>query len=126
MKLSALMVINAVVSAVFGVGLVLVPGTVLSQYGATTDAAFEYTGQLLGAALIAFAVITWLARKATDSEARRAILLGIFVGDLAGFILALKAQLGGVVNSVGWSTVVIYLVLALGFGYFAFAKPAAA
>ncbi len=90
------------------------------------DAPVEYLGQLFGAALLGFAIITWSARNVPPSEARQAILLGLFAGDLAGFILALKAQLGGVVNTLGWSTVVIYLLLALGFGYFRFMKPTAA
>ena len=41
-----------------------------------------------------------------------------------GFIVALIGQLGAVVNNLGWSTVVIYLFLAVGFGYFHFKKPA--
>lgn len=33
-----------------------------------------------------------------------------------------RAELGRVVNALGWSTVLIYLLLALGFGYF-YAQP---
>jgi hypothetical protein len=83
-------------------------------------------GQLFGAALIGFAVLTWAARNATDSDAGRAILLALCVGDAIGFVVALVGQLGGVVNTLGWSTVAIYLVLALGFGYFRFGKQAVA
>ncbi len=124
MKLSTLMRINAVVAAVFGIAFVLVPGQVLSLYGPDTTAALKYTGQLFGAALVSFAVLTWSARNAENSEARRAIVLALFVGDAVGFVLALIGQLGNVVNSLGWSTVAIYLLLAVGFGYFQFAKPA--
>jgi hypothetical protein len=46
------------------------------------------------------------------------------VSDGIGFVVGLIAQLRNVVNQVGWSTVVIYLLLALGFGYFQFKKPA--
>ncbi len=126
MKLRTLMVINAIAAAVFGVSFVLWPGQVLSQYGHSADAALEYLGQLVGAALIAFAVLTWSARSAPDSVARRAILLSMFIGDATAFIVALIAQLGGVENELGWSTVSIYLLLALGFGYFRFVKPAGA
>ena len=126
MKLRTLMVINAIAAAVFGVSFVLWPGQVLSQYGHSADAALEYVGQLVGAALIAFAVLTWSARSAPDSVARRAILLAMFIGDATAFIVALIAQLGGVENELGWSTVSIYLLLALGFGYFRFVKPAGA
>ena len=126
MKVNALMVVNAIVAGLFGIGFVLVPAQLLSQYGITTDAPFDLVGQLFGAALIGFAVLTWAARNATDSDAGRAILLALCVADAIGFAVALVGQLGGVVNALGWSTVAIYLVLALGFGYFRFGKQAVA
>ena len=125
MKLSTLMVVNALVAAVFGVGFVVVPGQVMSFYGPEVTPPLEYMAQLFGAALLAFAVLTWTARNAPDSATRRAILLAMVVGDGIGFIVSLIGQLGGVMNALGWSTVVIYLLLALGFGYFCFAQPKA-
>jgi MFS family permease len=124
MKLSTLMIVNAIVAAVFGLGFVFAPGQVTSLYSPEVGVTLRYVAQLFGAALLGFAVLTWVARNAPDSEARRAILLALFVGDGVGFLLALVGQLGGVVNALGWSTVLIYLLLALGFGYFGFvAKP---
>jgi hypothetical protein len=123
MKLRALMVVNAIVAGLFGIAFVIIPGQSLAQYGFTADPALELMFQLLGAAFIGFGVLTWAARNATDSEARRAILLALFVGDFIGFVICLIAQLGGFVNSVGWSSVAIYLLLALGWGYFRFLKP---
>ena len=124
MKLRTLMTINAVVAAVFGVALVLVPGQVVSQYGVEATAILKYPGQLLGAAFVGFAVLTWSARNADDSAARRAIVLALFICNAVGFVVALIGQLNNVVGPLGWSTVAIYLLLALGFGYFQFAKPA--
>ena len=124
MKISTLMVINAVISIIFGIAFVVLPAQVVSLYGVTAEAPLKYTGQLFGAALIAFAILTWSARNAADSEARRAIILALFIGHGIGFIVSLIGQIGGVVNTFGWSTVVIYLFLSLGFGYFQFAKSA--
>ena len=123
MKLSTLMIINAVVAAAFGVAFVLVPSQVVSLYG-IEDASeiLIYVGRLLGAALIGFAVLTLSARNASDSDARRAIVLALLISDGIGFIVALMGQLAEVVNSLGWSTVAIYLLLALGWGYFQFVK----
>jgi Trk-type K+ transport system membrane component len=120
-----MMIINAVVAAFFGVAFVLVPSQAISLYG--VEEASEILIlilQLMGAAFVGFAVLTWLARNASDSDARRAIVLALIVSDGIGFIAALIAQLADVVNSLGWSTVAIYLLLALGWGYFQFAKPA--
>ena len=124
MKLSTLMTTNAVVAAVFGIAFVLVPAQVMSLYGVEESAALNHVGQLFGASLISLAVLTWSARNAAQSAARKAIVLALFFGEAVGFLLALIGQLTNVVSALGWSTVAIYLLLALGFGYFQFARPA--
>ncbi len=123
MKLSTLLTINTIVAGVFGLAFVLVPDTAMSLYGATLSPAGVLVARLFGAALLGYAVLSWFARNASESEARSAIVLAMFVGDALGFVVALLGQLSGVVNAVGWSTVAIYLLLALGFGYFYFMKP---
>jgi hypothetical protein len=125
MSLRILMLINTVIAGVFGIAFVLIPWQVLSFYGVQPNPAINYIGELFGAALLAFAVLTWTARNAADSDARTAIIRALFIGDAIGFILALIAQLGAVVNNLGWSTVFIYLFLAVGFGYYYFTKPSA-
>jgi len=124
MKLNMFMAIVAVVAGLFGLGFVFSPEQVLSYYGATSDAAANYMAQLFGAALLGFAAILWLCKDAEDSAVRQAILLGLFVAEGVGFVVALITQLRGGINALGWSTVIIYLLFALGFGYFRFIKPA--
>ena len=125
MNLSLLFTVNAIVAAVFGLAFVIAPGQAASLYGVTADAQFRYLAQLFGAALVGFAVLTWVARNATASDARKAIVLALFVSNALGFVLALLGQMAGVVNTMGWSTVVIYLILALGFGYFQLMRASA-
>ena len=124
MKLSALMTVNAVVAGLFGIAFVVVPARFLAIYGIAVDAQFALVGQLFGAALLGYAVLTWTARNAAPSDARGAIVLALFLSDAIAFVIALTAQLRNVVNQVGWSTVAIYLLLALGFRYLQFKKPA--
>ena len=125
MKLNTFMAIVAVVAGLFGLGFVFVPEQVMSFYGAAPDAGTNYMAQLFGAALLGFAIILWLCKDAEDSPVRQAILLGLFVAEGVGFVVALMTQLGGGINALGWSTVIIYLLFALGFGYFRFIKSAA-
>jgi len=126
MKLSTMFIIYAVISAIFGLTFIFMPGTVLALYGITLSPGGILIARLFGAALLEFALLSWLVRNAGDSEARKAIILAVFVGEVVGFIVALVGQLSGEVNALGWSTVAIYLLLALGFGYFQFIKPSTA
>jgi hypothetical protein len=125
MKLGNLFVINAVIAGLFGLAFVFAPARLLAQYGLAVDPGFGLIAQLFGAALIGYAILTWQARNAGESDARRAIVFALFVADGVAVVIALMGQLRGFVNSLGWSTVVIYLLLGIGFAYFHFAKPAA-
>ena len=122
MKFSTFTVIYTVVSAVFGLGFVLMPGQILPIYGVEPDATLKLVGQFFGAALLSLAILSWLVRNLSDSETRRAIILALFVGEALGFILALIGQLNGIFNVIGWSVVVVYLFFALGLAYFQFSK----
>ena len=123
MRLSTLLVIAAVIGAVFGIGFVVASGPLLSIYGITLDKAGTLVAQLFGGALISLAVINWFARNVTDPEARQAIVFGNLAGDVVGFVVILLGQLAGIANAIGWSSVAIYLLLALGFAYVQFMQP---
>jgi hypothetical protein len=122
MKLKTLMIINSIVAIVFGVLFVIVPAHIYSLYDITADEQLVYMGRLFGGALIGFSLLTWISRNATDSDARKAILYALFTADCIGFVVAVIGQISNVVNALGWLTVAIYLLLALGFGYFQFIK----
>lgn len=123
MQIKALFIITAVIALIFGILFVIIPGPMYSLYGLESTMMLNYMGGLFGAALIAIGLISWQSRNAADSDARRAIVLGFFIADAVGFVVALIGQLSGVVNALGWLTVVIYFLLALGFAVIQFSKP---
>jgi len=113
---------NFIVAILFGLGFTLMPATMADLYGAELTPAGLYIGQLFGLSLIGFAVLSWLARGLTDPAGRQAIVTALFISELIGLVVSIINQLAGVVNALGWSTVVLYGLLALGFGYFRFVK----
>ena len=125
MTLRTLMAIKAVVVVLFGIGFVLVPERVLSWFAIAVNPGGAFITRLFGAAFLLLGVLLWSARKAPQSEVLRAIVLAVFIGDTIGFVVALSAQFSGLMNALGWIVVGLYLLLALGFAYFYFAKPAA-
>jgi hypothetical protein len=122
MKLSNFLVVKAVISLVFGIVFALVPAVAMSLYGVTLDAGGIMMTRFLGACLIGIGLICWLDREA-DPKALQGITLALCIGDTVGFLVALLSQLSGLLNALGWVNVVIWLLLALGLGYFRFLKP---
>lgn len=123
MKFKTLMIIKAVVCLFFGVLILAVPEFTYSLFGLTLTAAGVVTARQYGASLVGNLMITWFARNAKESDARFAIILGLFLYDAIGFIVWLIGVLAGLMNTLGWAIVVLYLLLALGFGYFLIKKP---
>jgi hypothetical protein len=119
--------VASIIAFAFGLGFVLVAAPLVSLYSVTLNAGGVFVAQLFGAALIGFGVLNWFARTITDSKAVQMVVLANLVGEVLGFVIALLGQLSGVggVNALGWSTVALYLLLALGWAYFQFVKPSA-
>jgi hypothetical protein len=117
------MTITAIVAFLFGLAFLLMPVQTMSMYGVSLDVSGQFVGRYLGSAFLGLAVIVWFARNAKADNTLRAILLGGFVVTFTGFVVALFDKFFGPGNAVVWSTVGIYLLLAIGFGYFYFGKP---
>ena len=122
MKLGNFLVVKAVISLAFGIAFALVPAAVMSLYGVTLDLGGALMARFLGACLIGIGLICWLDRNAAP-QVLQGITLALCIGDTVGFIVALLGQLSGLANALGWVNVVIWLLLALGLGYFRFLKP---
>jgi hypothetical protein len=107
----------AVLALLFGIGFVLAPGQVLSNYGIEASPPVALMARLFGGTLLAVAVIQWAARDFPEA-AVRPVLIGLCAADVVNLVIAIMATSAGTINALGWSTVLIYLCAAVGAGYF--------
>ena len=126
MKLKTLFILKAIVALVYGICFVLIPARVLLLYGMTQGASETLAGQYFGGALIAIGLITWFARDVADVDAQKALILALLISDFIGLVVSVMGTVSGVMNTLGWSAVIIYLFLTIGYAYFQFKKPATA
>ena len=119
MRFPTLLTIAAVLGIVFGLAFLFAPAAALGPYGVRTDASGLIMTQFFGAALMQLAFVFWFLRDLPPSHIPR-MALGACAGEVLGLWVALRIQLAGHVNALGWSTVAIYALLAIAFGMFAF------
>ena len=122
MKISSFLMLKAIISLVFGIGFIAIPTAVWSIYGVELDPAGIMTTRFFGACLGGIGLICMISRNA-DFNTLKGITLSLCIADTIGFLIALTAQLSEVINALGWINVAIWLLLALGLGYFRFLKP---
>jgi len=124
MKLRHLFTVNLFIAAFFGLSCSLFPVWVLGTYGLQAGAAAIWTTRLVGGSICGFATLMWFGRASEHRGARRAIALALLVQDAVGLLASLELQLGGGVSAMSWSSPILYALLALGYGYFLFLRPA--
>ncbi len=120
MKFKTLMIIKAIVCLGFGPLLLFFPGWLLNLLGTTygPGAGATLTANAYGATLLGNMLLTWIARDAGKSIARKAIIIHLFDYDAIGLVATLIIQLSGGLNALGWSIVFVYFFFTIGFGYF--------
>ena len=123
MKLSNLYLLNTAVAFIFALGLLLGPATILQIFGLSTGNTEKLLAQLFGASLAGFGILSFFARDFTDPKAQDGAALTVFIFNVVAFIVSLLAVFSKVWKSGGWLAVIIFLILALAFGYFQFIGP---
>lgn len=124
MPLRTLLLIAGILGLVFGLGFLLVPRAMLPLYGVPTDPSVVMMSRFFGAALVQIGLVLYLIRDVGDPRTQRGVVIGSFIGSVAGLVVALTGQFWGLVNQLGWSTVAIYALLTFGYGSIMFGRPA--
>lgn len=122
MNLKTFLSFKALVSMVVGFTSLCIPTVIFPYYGVNLDAQGVGFSQLFGTMTIGIGFICWFARTESRSALRQNILLSLFICDTIGFFVALIGQIKGITNMLGWGNVALWLILAIGLGYFRFVK----
>lgn len=122
MNLRTFFTIAAVVALFYALGSLFMPTQMGVMFGFGNSPSEILLGRFFGVELLVLGITYWLARDTSPANARPFIIGGL-IGNLVGAYFSLMGTLGGVMNSAGWSSVAVYLLLALGFAYFQFMAP---
>ena len=121
MKLRFFLIANAVVLGVSGLCAVILPKSVLSLYGVTSDPAATLMAQYAGLGSIAISLIAWFGRDMNEAQAKKLIIPAFLISFGIGVIISVLGTISGIMK-IGWAVVGLYLVFALGYAYFQFFK----
>ena len=123
MRLRTLLLVAGLLALIFGAGFLFIPQTLLPLYGLQSDPDTMIMSRFFGVALVNLGAALYLIRDVQEAPAQRALVVAGVIGSVAGLAVALAGQLGCVVNSMGWSTVVIYGALLLGYSSVLRSRP---
>jgi len=111
---------SAAAFGIFGAGWLFVP-RMFYGYWAIAGDTNHYMGRRYGAFMLGLMLISWLARDAPNTRARRAILAGSLLGWALTDALSLYGALALGLNA--WWPVGVESALVVGFAWVLFIKP---
>ena len=114
--------IQSVLFFLAGLVTLIAPQQFMALYGLTLEQGGVVLARLYGVTAIMLGLITWMARESGPSAARKAIVLGLFIGNILAALVAIYYGLTGGFSTVIWVSVAIWLLLALDLGVLYFQK----
>lgn len=114
-----LFALEAIVDLAFGAALLVAPDGLLALYGMTTDRDGTFFARFLGATLVGFGIVVWLARDWPDDSPRRTLVRALFLTTTLGFVVSLSYQLQPGAPLPAAAFVALTLVFAMAWGYVA-------
>lgn len=117
MKFKPLITINSFLALVTGIACVVMPAKLLAVYEVSLSPMGLVIYQFWGVALIGLGILTWSSRKISDVALQKRFAMALLITNGLSCVMAVRGQFAGA-NASGWSTVVLFLLLTLGFGVF--------
>ena len=116
--MNTLFLVAMIVEAIFAIGFILAPGAVLAPMSVTLNDIATTFARMFGSAILSFPILLWFARRSAHAAFRKGVVTSLFPYYAFSGIVLLIAQLGGQMNAMGWSVIVLHVVLTVWFGYF--------
>jgi hypothetical protein len=104
--------ILSVLALVFGLAFVFAPDKFGDLAGLDVSASMTAMARLMGAAMLAWGMILWSARRFSE-EAQAAVLRATALADAVGAASAFVASVTGAMDLLGWAIASIFLVSAM-------------
>jgi hypothetical protein len=119
MKLSTFAIIITILAIGFGLAFVFVPVKLAAFYGISLQGGGILMARYFGAANLFTGMIFWSYSNVTPAaKSWPKLLLYSLIYEILQLIITLPTVLNKEANSMGWTTVALFALLAIGSGYF--------
>ncbi len=110
--MNTLFLVAAILEALVGLIFVFFPGPFFAPLGVRLDEPAVLLARLFASALLALVVLLWRARASTDAALRQVAVRGLFAYFGISAVFLAVAQVGGLMNALGWALVGVHVVVA--------------
>jgi hypothetical protein len=116
--------INAVILAVIGALFMLMPASILTQFGGEVYVITLFVARFLGSAMLMAGLLLWVLKDSATIKMQKNVAYLLLAYSIGGFAMTLLGMTTiGVLRKNGWVLLVVYGLFALVYGYMLFLQP---
>lgn len=123
MNYRIMVLINAFIAVLLGLGFLIVPSRILHQFGVDEYAATKLISQFFGTAMLGLGLLLWFAKDVTESNLQKGMGIALLVGATVGLVITVLGATSGVLRTNWWIAIVVYATLGVAYVYLVFLKP---
>ena len=124
MSYRIMLILNAIVVALFGVFFLILPQTALALFGTEVYVSTLLVARFFGGAMLMSGIFIWFLKDVFDLKTQKSLETTMLAGSVGGFILSLIGMTSnGVIRTNGWILLVITVVFSLGYAFLLFLQP---
>jgi hypothetical protein len=116
--------INPFIAVLLGLGFLVLPETILGQFGVDGYAMTKLLSQFFGTALLGLGLLLWLSKDVTRGNLQKEMGLALLVGAAAaGLATTVVGTTSGILRANWWMAMVLYTILGVANAYLVFLEP---
>jgi hypothetical protein len=114
MKIKVALIVQGIVSAIFGLGFLFMPAQAMGPFHAGREVTelFHFLTRGYGIIVLSVVAMCWIGLKVTEKYAKRMLAIGIGAWGLLTAVLFIYGIAAGIISTAGWMIVGIEFVLA--------------
>lgn len=119
MGYKSLMTVHSALAVPMGIACIGMPSRLLANYGLSLSPMGLVIYQFWGVSMVGLGALTWILRESRETQIQARTSLALAFIHLLNCMVAVRGQSAGS-NGFGWTTVGLFLLLAVGFAYVRF------
>ena len=115
--------VNAFISALLGLGFLILPGMILDLFGVDKYADTSLVSASFGTAMLGLGVLLWFAKDVAEADLQKGMGIALLIGAAAGLLVPAMGPTSGILRSNWWFPMLIYTSLVAANVYLVFQNP---
>jgi hypothetical protein len=117
--MKTLFLVYLIVEAIFGIGFLFFPSFLMDPMGVVLDETSTTFARMFGSLIISIPVLIFFVRKSADPGFKKGVIYSVCIYLFISTIIIILTLIKGLMNTLGWSMVVLHLAFFIWFGSYA-------